>query len=83
MANFDYMAEFGHSADELREVIAELSEQTGKQKREIWHAFITYASKDLDDLKAWYAKDIERKRLMDAGKALFVEVYDDNEANES
>ena len=78
MANFDYQAEYGYSADELRAAILEISEAADIRKREVWHAFITYANKSLEELKEYYAHVIERKRHMDAGKALFAEQLDDD-----
>jgi len=78
MAKFDYMAEFGYSADELREAIEEISEKTGKQKREVWYSFINYTDRNIDNLRAFYARAIEKKRLMDAGRELFTMNDDDD-----
>lgn len=79
MAKFDYMAEFGYSADELREAIEEISLITGNRKREVWHSFINYTDRNIENLRAFYARDVEKKRLMDAGRELFTMNDDDGD----
>ena len=82
MTNFDYQAEFGYSADELRAAIADVSAASDTPKRVVWRVFLGAANRSIETLRAYYADAIEHERLMAAGKALFVEQSDENEADE-
>jgi hypothetical protein len=79
MTNFDYQAEFGYSADELRAAVLEVSEASKTPKRVVWRVFLGAAGKSIEALRMYYAGAVEHERLMDAGRALFVEEVEEAE----